>query len=68
MTIISKSIVLASYEKAGAVEGLADWFIKPPVEKFKILDFNNFDEIAELGYQYTDKLMRESPELAMKFS
>lgn len=67
MTIISKSIVLASYEKSSAVEGLADWFIKPPVEGFKILDFNNFDKIAELGYQYTNELMLESPELSEQF-
>ena len=67
MTIISKSIVLASYEKANAVESMADWFIKPPVQGFKMLDFTNFDKIAELGYQYTDQLMRHSPDLSKQF-
>lgn len=67
MTIISKSIVLASYEKANAVGGLADWFIKPPVQGFKMLDFTNFDEIAELGYDYTDQLMRQSPGISEQF-
>ena len=67
MSIISKSTLLASFEKASTVHNLADWFLNPPVENFGLLDFKKFEQISAIGYQYTDELLKAQPELSQQF-
>ena len=63
MNILSKSTILASYEKADRVRALADLYINPPVSQYGLLDFKKFDQIVDIGYKHMDQLIKESPEI-----
>ena len=57
MSILSKSIVLSSFEKAGTVAALADCYLRPPVQRIGMLDFKKYDATVQLGYAYLDELL-----------
>jgi len=67
MDIIAKSIVLANDEKSNNLRKLADWLLNPPVSHVGILDFRHFEEVVEIGYEYTKALLEERPELMKEF-
>ena len=33
----------------------ADLYLNPPIHEYKLLDFEHFDELIDIGYQYTKK-------------
>ncbi|MGN7611147.1 patatin-like phospholipase family protein [Magnetococcales bacterium HHB-1] len=58
--MIYRSVILNSDRLAQKVYDLADLLIKPPVEKYAILDFKELDELVEVGYQETIKSLSNS--------
>jgi lysophospholipid hydrolase len=48
-TVVAGSIYA---QKTWLQQGLADLCLRPPVEKFDLLDFRAIDEIAEIGYRH----------------
>ena len=51
--IIMRSTVLNSIHKKSAVKMEADLYLRPPVDRFKMLDFQAIDKIAKAGYLYS---------------
>ena len=33
----------------------ADLYLNPPIHEYKLLDFEHFGELIDIGYQYTKK-------------
>ncbi|MEM8526146.1 MAG: cyclic nucleotide-binding and patatin-like phospholipase domain-containing protein [Bacteroidota bacterium] len=62
-SIIFKSTILASHEKGIELRKLADLLITPPVGRFGLLDFKKFDKIFKIGYEHTDTILRDRPEI-----
>ncbi len=53
MTIINKSAVLSSAQRAADNIKYADLYLNPPVNEVGLLDFSIFDRTVQLGYEYT---------------
>ena len=47
--------MLASQRNSREVEGLADFYLRPPVQTFGLTDSLSVEEIAEVGYQYAKR-------------
>lgn len=60
MTIITKSIMLASYQRMGEVQDRAFQILTPPVQHMSLLDFKKLDEGIRLGYDYATQVL-EAP-------
>ncbi|MBY5957182.1 patatin-like phospholipase family protein [Membranicola marinus] len=54
-TIIMESMVLASYTKYEKATEIANLHLHPPVGKIGMLDWKHFDEMVEIGKEYTDQ-------------
>jgi lysophospholipid hydrolase len=54
VTLLLRTVVAGSIyaQKTWLQQGLADLCLRPPVEKFDLLDFAAIDEIAEIGYRH----------------
>ena len=57
MTIITKSIMLASYQRMGEVTEQAFMVLTPPVQHMSLLDFKKLDEGIALGYDYAKEVL-----------
>jgi predicted acylesterase/phospholipase RssA len=59
ITILFRSMELQSVQRQQEIKDKADYYLRPPVETFGILDFKSFGRIAEIGYQYAEKKIEE---------
>jgi predicted acylesterase/phospholipase RssA/CRP-like cAMP-binding protein len=50
--VLVSSTLLSSTGKAKTVENNADFYLHPPVEEFKLLEFKALDKLVELGHSY----------------
>jgi predicted acylesterase/phospholipase RssA len=50
-----RTLMVASERKSREVELMADFYLRPPLERFRVDDFARIEEIAEAGYEYTRK-------------
>ena len=50
--VLVNSTLLSSTNKASQVKAEADYYLHPPVEKFKLLEFTALDELIDVGYEY----------------
>jgi lysophospholipid hydrolase len=41
------------------IQNNVDLFLRPPVSHFATLDFDKFDEIERVGYEYSKPLIEE---------
>lgn len=57
--IIYRSAVVGSRHKTEKAKQDADLYLRLPLEQFKFLDFESFDEIIDIGYQYANVKIRE---------
>ena len=55
LSILLGTALIGSNDRANKVRADADFYLKPPVGNFKMLDFAALDELVEVGYQYTKK-------------
>jgi len=55
LDILLGTTLLTSNERTKMVKADADFYLKPPVEKFKLLQFSALEEIVDVGYQYAKK-------------
>lgn len=53
LDILLGATLLSSNGRAKIVKADADFYLKPPVEQFKRLEFTALEELVEVGYQYT---------------
>jgi len=59
LEILVNTTVLSSNYKTAQVMADADLYLRPPVEKYKLLEFNILDEAVEAGYRYALERLRE---------
>jgi predicted acylesterase/phospholipase RssA len=59
LDIIYRSAIVGSRQKTEKAKLDADLTIELPLERFKFLEFESFDEIVEIGYQYGKKRIQE---------
>jgi len=55
MDIMMRTTMLASINQAARVKGEVDYYFKPPVEQFGLLNFKALEEIVQVGYQYAKR-------------
>jgi NTE family protein len=48
-----RTLMVASERKSREVERMADFYLRPPIDRFRLDDFTRVEEIAEAGYEYT---------------
>ena len=46
-------IWVSSLKKSAEVADSVDLFLRPPVQDYGTLDFDKFDDIVQVGYEYT---------------
>jgi predicted acylesterase/phospholipase RssA len=54
-----RTMWVASERKSREVEQDAEFCLHPPVERFRLDDRSKIEEIAEVGYEYTRREIRE---------
>jgi len=57
--IIYRSAVVGSRHKTEKARQDADLYLRLPLDQFKFLDFEAFDKIIDIGYQYAKEKIRE---------
>jgi predicted acylesterase/phospholipase RssA len=50
--IMARTTMLSSIHRVNAVKTGADYYLRPPVEQFGMLEFDAIDRIVESGYRY----------------
>jgi predicted acylesterase/phospholipase RssA len=53
-----RAMMVASTRKSREVEMDADYYLRPPIDRFRLDDMAKVEEIAEVGYQYTKNQIR----------
>lgn len=52
MSTMVRTLMVASFGKSREVEGIADFYLRPPIDRFRVDDYDRVEEIAETGYEY----------------
>ena len=47
-----RALMVASNRKSREVEREADFYLRPPIDRFRLDNFDRIEEIAEVGYRY----------------
>jgi NTE family protein len=55
---VLRTLMVASDRKSREVERMADFYLRPPVDAFRVDDFDRLDEIAHAGYEYAREEIR----------
>lgn len=53
-----RALMVASERKSREVERIADFYLRPPIDRFRVDDFNRVEEIAGIGYEYAREEVR----------
>lgn len=68
VNLMMRTTLLASVQKTETVKKLVDLYIRPPLDRFGLLQFRAFEDIAEAGYRHAKVSLAEwieqRPELA----
>lgn len=52
LQIMARTTMLSSIHGVNVVKDKADYYLRPPVERFGMLEFEALDEIVDVGYRY----------------
>jgi NTE family protein/lysophospholipid hydrolase len=55
LDMLLRATMVGSIHQTNRVKGAADFYLQPPLDRFKLLDFKALEEIAQVGYEYTIK-------------
>jgi hypothetical protein len=47
-----RALMVASNRKSREVERDAEFYLRPPIDRFRLDNLDKMEEIAEVGYQY----------------
>jgi predicted acylesterase/phospholipase RssA/CRP-like cAMP-binding protein len=50
--MIMRSLMVGSRSKSRDVEHMADYYLRPPIEGFRVDDYKKIEEIVDVGYLY----------------
>ncbi len=59
LDIMTRTSMLASVNRMHLVRNETDFYLQPPLDRFKLMDFSALDEITEIGYRYTKEKIGE---------
>ena len=65
MEVMFRSAVLSSQRQTRIWRDRTDLLIQPPVQKFKVTDFDDFDRIVEAGYRHTVQVLENTSTFAL---
>jgi predicted acylesterase/phospholipase RssA len=54
-----RALMVASNRKSREVESAAEFYMRPPIDRFRLENFDRLEEIAEVGYQYAREEIRK---------
>jgi predicted acylesterase/phospholipase RssA/CRP-like cAMP-binding protein len=57
--VLIRTTDVSSSQKTRDVKKTADLCLRPPIDRYGVLQFELLDEIAEVGYQYTRKTLED---------
>ncbi|MBN2050696.1 MAG: cyclic nucleotide-binding domain-containing protein [Spirochaetales bacterium] len=57
--ILFRTTMLGSVQRINSVKDMADFYLRPPVEGFGMLEFESLEEIVEAGYRYAKDYLKE---------
>ncbi|MBI9083093.1 MAG: cyclic nucleotide-binding domain-containing protein [Desulfobacterales bacterium] len=57
--IMMRTNFLGSIKESQSAKNDSDLYLQPPVEDFNVLEFKAFDQIVQIGYEYTAKRLEE---------
>jgi predicted acylesterase/phospholipase RssA/CRP-like cAMP-binding protein len=55
--ILLGSITFTNAQSANLTRKMVDLYLNPPVQQFGLLDFDEMDSLADIGYQYTQETL-----------
>jgi predicted acylesterase/phospholipase RssA len=55
--ILFRTTMLGSIHRINTVKAITDFYLRPPVEEFGMLEFDAIDRIVDAGYRYARDLM-----------
>ena len=55
--MMMRTIMVSSQRKSREVEKAADFYLRPPIQQFRVDDYAKIDEIARAGYEYTCRMI-----------
>lgn len=68
VNLMMRTTLLASVQKTESMKKLVDLYIQPPVNRFGLMQFSAFEDIAQAGYLHSRSVLEEwlqqRPELA----
>ena len=59
LDVLTRSAMLGSLQKTEEASKDANLYLRPPVDRFGLLQLSALDEIAKVGYQYARKRIRD---------
>jgi len=62
-SIMFRTTMLSSVHRVDTVKEAADYYLRPPVDEFGMLQFESIDEIIDVGYRYAREYLRDWPEV-----
>ena len=57
--LMMRTTLLASVQKTEMVKKLVDLYIQPPVDRFGLMQFTAFDDIADAGYKHAKTILKD---------
>ncbi len=58
-TIMMKATILGSRQKQAEMQSEVDLYLKPPVERFRMMNMKAFDPLVKTGYEYANQLLQD---------
>jgi len=68
LSILLRTIVVGSDHRAREVKADADLCFQPPIQKYGVLEFDRFREIADTGYEYAKRRIDEIADASLRAS
>jgi predicted acylesterase/phospholipase RssA len=59
VNLMMRTTMLSSVHKANQVKQDVDLYFRPPVDRFGLVDYELFDEIVQVGYEYAARQIEE---------
>jgi len=57
--VLMRTTEVSSKQKTNEVKRDADLCLRPPIDKYGVLEFESIDQIVEVGYRYAQKTLEE---------
>ncbi len=59
VNLMMRTTMLSSIHRANQVRADVDFYFRPPVDRFGLVEYESFDEIVQVGYEYATQKIKE---------